>query len=60
MIYNLFNWKIVPLNIQRVRMPIFTSINFIFIKKYDFKVFISLITIVIIMKYINYLENKHT
>jgi len=49
-----------PLNIQRVRMLIFTSINFIFIKTYDYKIFISLITIVIIMKYINYLENKHT
>ncbi len=49
-----------PLNIQRVRIPILISINFIFIKIYDHKIFISLITIVIIMKYINYLENKHT
>jgi hypothetical protein len=40
-------------------MPIFISINFIFIKKYDYKVFILLVAIVIIMKYVNYLENKH-
>lgn len=48
-----------PLKIQRVRMSILTSIKFIFINKYDYKVIISLITIVIIMKYVNYLEDKH-
>lgn len=37
----------------------FTSIKFIFINVYESEVFISLIILVIVMKYINYLENNH-